>query len=623
LSIDGEFVEPDSLPYYRQLRELSISQFNVNNTDSAFRLGKEVLTWCERQKAGNKAVENFKAVVCNTIGVYYQLAGQNDSSISLLLQAEQIFLNINKKGVLPDVYINLADNYYANGDFPQSVNYYSKALSLSDSLDIKENIPPICIGLGTIYANLKNYKLSDYYFQQVENRIDSLDQYTQYLFANSRGNYYYQTKEYNRALQWFMEANRFIQGHLLATRSTAISEANIAEIYLLMHQPDSAKHYLDRAAKILLAPGAGVSEQFYVNGLYASLSLEINDLQEAEKRLLAFRHVEQINPTYLYYNNRRLETLYARKGDYQKAYEYQTQAGLYNDSVLNITAQNNIAEIEMRYRQDTILLKRDALIAQKERKVGELRNINRIAIIAGISFLITGAIFMFYYKKRKDLQYSQRTAVITELRMENVRNRISPHFMFNVINAVLPSLRQHNDLNRPLRLLVKSIRNNLSVSEKIAVPLKDEIDMVSDFIELRESLGYKPASIQWNIGENADMNRLIPSMCIQIPVENALKYAFTEVSETNFISINVSGGEKNQLSIEIEDNGIGYVETLNQANQHGTGNGLKILYKTIELLNTKNQQKMIFTIRNRKYDSPEQCGTIVSIYIPCNYKYAL
>ena len=57
-------------------------------------------------------------------------------------------------------------------------------------------------------------------------------------------------------------------------------------------------------------------------------------------------------------------------------------------------------------------------------------------------------------------------------------------------------------------------------------------------------------------------------MSIQIPVENALKYAFEDNDEqTNTLSIHISKEDRN-LSISIRDNGSGY-----DPGKHSNSNG--------------------------------------------------
>jgi tetratricopeptide (TPR) repeat protein len=619
--MDKETVCEDSLNLYSDvISKIFPNCVRENKLDSALLAAQSVLDFCGRQKEDDEKINELKMVACNNLAIVHRSLRQEHLAIEYLHQAADIAQKADNKMKLPDIYINIADGYYYKGDFPQAVDYYRKALQLSDSLNLTtQNELPIYIGLGQIYANLKNYRLADSYYQKVETRFDSLDLYTQYQFANNRGNFYFQMEEHEKALPWFKKANRIIQAY---PAYKAVTEINLAETFLLLNQLDSAKHYLDKAAIVFLSPESGAPEKFYTNGLYASIALAENDIKTAEKRLHVSYDMEIVNPTYIYYHNKRLEELYAKKGNYKKAYEYKTKAAVYNDSIINNVAQNNIAEIEMRYRQDTTLLKRDVMIAEREHRVAELRNENILSISAGMGVVLLIIILLMYYKRKKDLQYAEQMAMITNLRMENVRNRLSPHFMFNVVNAVLPSLRRQEELAKPLQLLVQSIRNNLTVSEKIAVTLQEEINMVKAYIELWESVRSMKNSVQWKVNGEVNFDRLIPSTCIQIPVENALKYAFETYEEENCLSISITQRPDDSLEIVVDDNGVGCVSERDSGKRDGTGNGLKILYKTIEWLNTKNIRKITCSIEN-KVDFSEKTGTRISILIPSNYTYTL
>ena len=78
--------------------------------------------------------------------------------------------------------------------------------------------------------------------------------------------------------------------------------------------------------------------------------------------------------------------------------------------------------------------------------------------------------------------------------------------------------------------------------------------------------------------------------------------------------------ETNGIRITVTDNGRGYLPQVVSATW-GTGTGLKVLYQTIQLLNTKNKSdKIRFNITNR---SDGQTGTEVSVYIPFRFSYDL
>lgn len=115
---------------------------------------------------------------------------------------------------------------------------------------------------------------------------------------------------------------------------------------------------------------------------------------------------------------------------------------------------------------------------------------------------------------------------------------------------------------------------------------------------------------------------MIPSMFIQIPVENAVKYAFNADCQTPIIFIGIEVKDE-ELHIKIKDNGIGYNFGAHVGDERSTGQGLKILYRTTELLNTHNIRKMKFSIQNQQSSLREDHGTCVSLIVPLNYNFAL
>ena len=85
------------------------------------------------------------------------------------------------------------------------------------------------------------------------------------------------------------------------------------------------------------------------------------------------------------------------------------------------------------------------------------------------------------------------------------------------------------------------------------------------------------------------------------------------------LSVRVSREGKG-IRILVCDNGRGYLPQVVSSTK-GTGTGLKVLYQTVQLLNTKNKnEKMRFDITNR---NDGQTGTQVSVYIPFHFSYEL
>ena len=554
----------------------------------------------------------------NEKGVYcYIMADQRDSAIFYFEKAYELLDNSEIKNhyyqdYIIKVLINMADCYQRDGNFQMSGFYYRRALFLSDSIN-NENVKfSIFSGLARLYSEIENFELADEYFLKAENYYDTGNGQEKHFFANSRGNYYYSTKEYEQALGWFRKAYNMLNTYSDKI-SNAIVEANLGEIFILINQPDSARYYLDCSKASWGDSYVQPSVNFYIEGLYASLALLENKIAEAERLLLQENSKDGIIPQYIYFHNRRMQLLYEKKNDYRNAYLFKTKADLYDDSLRNIKVQNNIAEMAFRYQQDTSLFKKDLQIAETELEVSQWRNTFLFSIFLFIIVLLVFYSFYLYKKRSRELKYSRQLATINTLRMEIIRNRISPHYTFNVLNAIMPALGEYEELESPFRLLIQMLRSNLMASEKISVLLNEEIDLVKNYLQLYQMSHSGRVQICWEVADDISEYFQIPSMAIQIPVENALKYAFTDEMEHPLINIKIAF-ENEELHISIEDNGIGFRHCEKRSDERGTGYGLRMLYNTTELLNSRNSRKMIFRVQNNN-------GTQVFIAIPIDFKF--
>lgn len=616
----------DSLNYYKLQQTIARCYYFGNRIDSAFLLSNEILQYIERKQPNDsKRLLILSADTYNGKGVFYQEINQWDSAIICLHNASEALSQVNVENRLPEIniHINMADCYQHKGDYGWAGFYYRKALFLSDSLGVGDKMNfPIYSGLAKLYQELENYPLSDSYFREAEQYWDKGSDYEKYYFANSRGNYYYVTKEYDRALVWFQRANAIVS-NFPQSIYRGIVEGNIGEIYLLKEQPDSARYYLERSVAFfgestLQQPGI----KFYMDGLFVSLALQENDLQEATRRLVQPYDTLHTDLQYQYYHNKRLEELFRRKKDFAQAYYYSNQANICGDSLRNMKIENSIREAEFRYRQDTTLLKKDIRIAQTEAKAQQWK---WLAWVAGLGFIIVVLLMVcvvFYIRRKKELRYKHQIATITQLRMAVVRNRIAPHYIFNVLNSVMPIFRRYEELSEPVNLLIDVLRGDLLSSEQLAVPLEKEIGFVKNYLKLKMLGDPERIRVEWHISTDVPLDMLIPSMSIQIPVENAVKYAFNTESLNPCITISISV-EAKELRVSIEDNGIGYHPGAHARDERSTGQGLKILHRTTDLLNTHNIHKMQFSIRDLCSVSEGRHGTSVSLIVPLNYNFAL
>lgn len=108
----------------------------------------------------------------------------------------------------------------------------------------------------------------------------------------------------------------------------------------------------------------------------------------------------------------------------------------------------------------------------------------------------------------------------------------------------------------------------------------------------------------------------VPSMIIQIPVENAIKHGFQGIEGEGVIDLLLKDVQTG-IEITIRNNGRKYTPFTTTNHPNSTGTGLKVIFQSITLMNTRNKEQITFNIR----EGEEEAGTVVAIYIPYRYSY--
>ncbi len=607
----------DSTSYYKLELFSSYCLFLQGYADSALWMNRRVENYCLTHPHSNA----LAAQCWNHRFAILQALSQRDSAIACLHHAYDALMLSDDRSELENICINLADQYRQKGELANASRYYRRALWLVDSLGSERIRFSIYTGLAQVYADLHNFRQAHHYFDMAEQNPEPRLSYENYIYYNSKGNCYYFEEKYPEALQCFKHAYEVCR-QFNQPSYDALIEANIGEIYTLMNRNDSAHYYLDKSYAYFQNDSTTSEEvMFYLNSLQAALALNENRLDSVNYYLSKPYDALKIGPLYMYLHNKRFMEYYARKGDFAHAYHYRAAMNQYDDSMRNLRHINNITEIDYRYRQDTTLLKRDVMIAHNREQLSAQRNTLILVLSLLVISILGAALIIVHINRKNERKFNQQLALVSRLRMENVKNRISPHYVFNVLNTVMPIFKQYPDLSHLLKLFIQVLRGNLLVFDQITVTLQDEIELVKNYVALRQETTPHTPTTKWEINPAVPMQMLIPSMSIQIPVENALKYAFDgEPSADACLLVQIDVIEKGIL-IHIRDNGCGYDPGHGDHSERGTGNGLKMLFRTIELFNGKNTEAMEFRIEN--LSNQGQKGTLVSLYVPFNYQFKL
>ena len=587
-----------------------------------------------RQHPDQETTFKIQSYADNLQGVLLQAVGKREPARTYYIKAYRELMKLDHHNDAIDICINIADASRQLGKLADASSWYRRANFLADSLNLHEAQNSILAGLGQVYNDLRNYQLAHFYFRKAERQYPPRNPKDAHFFYNSWGNVYSSQEKPAEALKCFLKAQKAAR-QMGQPFMTAVVDANLGQTYLELNRLDSAQKYLANTTKFFFVqPNMQNDLQFYIDGLNAALALKQNRLDKASAILSKPYDLSKMSPNYLYLYHKGWADLYERKGQFAKALQYQKLMKQYDDSLRNATMVSNVQENELRFKQDTAIVRRDLILQSTQAEAKS----SRLILLLVIGLLVVGVLALVVFYRYKSLrhkhQHREEMNRMMALKMENVRNRFSPHFVFNVLNIFISNLPKGVNV-KPLRLLIQVLRANLLTCDQVAVSLEDELQMVMSYSSLRHETNPFLPMPRFDIAKEVDMSLMLPSMIIQIPVENALKHAFVGMEESGekpLLDVKV-WIEDGMLRIDVIDNGCGGVGavvgmgTRKTNAAASTGTGLRILNSTIEMLNAGNARKLYFKMQSRigaaGGGSDRQKGMCVSIGVPCEYDYSV
>lgn len=531
--------------------------------------------------------------------------------VALNRETYNLLLNSNSKHNLPKTCANMADAYMQCNDLPNAAKWYQRALFLVDSLELpqKENIT-LYMGLAQIYVTLRNYYKAKFYNDQTEPHVKEMSPSMQAYYINNLGNFYYFQGDYKHALLTFLRMKKMLERHgMVRTFDMYLCKINLADVFLNLGKLNDATAMLDDVEPYFRAQGDNTSI-YYCNTIRFGIAVRAGRMQEAG-RLMADKTDESLIPyTLVNIRNRYKRRYYEHIGDYSKAYALLNRSIAYNDSIEHNLSNMRSAEIMSRFTTDTLQLHRDLAIEHKNAEIQSIKFTSTLAISIAVTSILLLILWYLYLRKRR-FKIQLR---MMNLKLDNVRNRISPHFMFNVLNnrIIKSDVKESNELTE----LAQLIRANLDMSSTLGVELQKELEFVQQYVRVESYLMGDDFHFNIDIAPDVDASSVrIPSMFIQILTENAIKHALRNKEGIKLLSITVRREQHNTV-IRVTDNGPGFnPATLRRKT------GMNIISQTIAVINVRNKDKIRFAIRNiYSPDGQQTKGCEATLKVPDGVK---
>lgn len=550
-------------------------------------------------------------------GNIFARVGNMDSAEICFRKAYELRMRGTRIEVVPDILMNLADANNRLGKLDIGAAWYRRALLMCDSLHIASTKkPPIYYGLAQVYVTMRDFEQCDYYYNLAGESYDSMLPYEKYIYLNNRGTSYYYREDYQTAIKYFQKVIDLVEGYADMSFELNLGRLNLGDCYLQLNKVDLAVKYINECQ--LFFEGMGVSTAlYYIDTQKIELALLQKDFQEARRLLSESVVPPGIDPDMVHIRNKYLQQFYEETGNYKRAYHYLQRNNQLDDSIRNERVRMRTADLTLRYQQDSTLIAHRVLLQEQKNKVLVLRQTQFVVFAVAVVSILTAVFLYLYSKKKRALLLARNHRTVSTLRLENIRNRLSPHFIFNVLNREM--VERNVEEKQELSSLVKLMRRNLELVEQLCVTLAEELDFVKTYINLeRRSLGPDFHS-ELKIEKDVQPEQIrIPSMMIQIPVENAVKHALREKEGERNLWVSVCR-RGSGICIKITDNGGGYRP---DSRNRGTGTGMKVIMQTIQILNNKNKEAIDVLVHNVSLQSGEM-GCEVTFWLPDNYDYRI
>lgn len=606
----------DSLVKYNYLAMTLKTYLITSQLDSAQIVIQQIHDFIERQHSSSQMAD-LESECFNMKGNIFARVGNMDSAEICFRKAYELRMRGTRIEVVPDILMNLADANNRLGKLDIGAAWYRRALLMCDSLHIASTKkPPIYYGLAQVYVTMRDFEQCDYYYNLAGESYDSMLPYEKYIYLNNRGTSYYYREDYQTAIKYFQKVIDLVEGYADMSFELNLGRLNLGDCYLQLNMVDLAVKYINECQ--LFFEGMGVSTAlYYIDTQKIELALLQKDFQEARRLLSESVVPPGIDPDMVHIRNKYLQQFYEETGNYKRAYHYLQRNNQLDDSIRNERVRMRTADLTLRYQQDSTLIAHRVLLQEQKNKVLVLRQTQFVVFAVAVVSILTAVFLYLYSKKKRALLLARNHRTVSTLRLENIRNRLSPHFIFNMLNREMAE--RNVEEKQELSSLVKLMRRNLELAEQLCVTLAEELDFVKTYINLeRRSLGPDFHS-ELKIEKDVQPEQIrIPSMMIQIPVENAVKHALREKEGERNLWVSVCR-RGSGICIKITDNGGGYRP---DSRNRGTGTGMKVIMQTIQILNNKNKEAIDVLVHNVSLQSGEM-GCEVTFWLPDNYDYRI
>lgn len=217
---------------------------------------------------------------------------------------------------------------------------------------------------------------------------------------------------------------------------------------------------------------------------------------------------------------------------------------------------------------------------------------------------------------RKDREALELQTLVEQEKLQQLRNQINPHFLFNTLNVVKLKSNEENapETEALLSSLARLFRYVLQSNDN-ECPLSREIHIVNEFYALTRARFGEKVNLVWDFSPDVDLTEtLVPSFLLEPLVENAFKHGIQPKEGNGTVRVSICEAE-GRLRITIEDDGVGMSrEVLDRLNSNMVDFNSKSEH--IGVYNVASRLRLLSPDTEFHIESEEGRGTHITLVLP-------
>lgn len=337
------------------------------------------------------------------IGIAYTSNGLNDKAIKCFLEAEQKFIKVKFDVGLSKLYNSMGSLFYNINDFSNSINYYKKALVISEKLNDDVLNYSLRINLANAYTSVNKHKEALELYTEGYNIAKADSSFSDLVMVcNNICHEYLELGNNQTAKKYSEEALAIIRNYEIEDYFKTTSFSNHAELLSREGRYAEAVVYVDSALKMLQA------------------SPELN---------------KEIGLKY------QLGKMLYKSGNYNRSYEVLIDALNLKDTLYNKNLKEKLSEIntihEVEKKENQILT-----LSESQKKQKTINYLLVGVVVVSLTFLVVA--IRNYRRKQRDneiIRQQKNDVSAKNVIIENKQKEIIDSITYakRLQDAILPS----------------------------------------------------------------------------------------------------------------------------------------------------------------------------------------